>query len=401
MRVTVLAPRDPIPVNNGLTERVYQLARHLGSSHDVSVLFPHEPERADGAEGREPDDRPFERIPLRSRVVDVLERALPEYSALRGVYHAHPWLYPQLRRHVRSEAPDAVVVEFPYLVPVARAALRGVDAPLVLSAHNVEYRLAKRLGVPLWPLLAACEGVACSWTDAVVAVSETDREALAERADGVRFVLAPNGVDVGRYSPAAGERAAAIRERHDLSSPVLVYHGNLANAQNSEAVDALLTTVFPAVRERFPSATLLLVGPNPPDVDRDGVVAAGLVDDLPGYLAAADVAAVPLASGSGTKLKVLEYLATGVPVVTTPVGAEGLPLTDGDTALVTDGTGEDARDVTDATVRLLEDPDLAERLRAAGRELVVSEFDWSQTLAPYDDLLAELGTGEPSAADQP
>jgi glycosyltransferase involved in cell wall biosynthesis len=84
-------------------------------------------------------------------------------------------------------------------------------------------------------------------------------------------------------------------------------------------------------------------------------------------------------SGSGTNLKILEYLASGVPVVTTPVGAEGLPLVDGETALVSP-----PGDAAAETVRTLREADLRERLSENGRDLAVSEFSWGATLASYD-----------------
>jgi glycosyltransferase involved in cell wall biosynthesis len=373
-------------VNNGLTERVYQLSAHLGRSHEVTVLFPRELAREAGAEGRVPEDRPFERVGLRSRAVDALEPVLPNFSPLRGAYQFHPWLYPSLRAHFSGTegAPDAVLVEFPYLVPVVAAALRGFDVPLVLSEHNVEYTFAKRVGIPLWRALAWYERLVCERVDAVVTVSEADRtELAAHTADGTDFAVAPNGVDVDRYRPEASDRDALPET---VGDPVIVYHGNLANAHNSEAVSALLDQVFPAVRAEVPDATLLLVGPNPPETDQPGVVATGLVEDLPAYLAAADVAAAPLFSGSGTNLKVLEYLASGVPTVTTPVGAEGLPLAHGEHALVVD----DAPAVADAVATLVADEGLHGRLSEQGRDLVERQFSWSTTLRPYEHLLARL-----------
>ncbi|WP_276271744.1 glycosyltransferase family 4 protein [Haloarcula litorea] len=386
-RVTVVAPRDPIPVNNGLTERVYQLATHLGRHHEVRLLHPYEPERAATAEGRVPDEQPFDRVALRSRAVGTLEWLLPDYSPLKGVYQFHPWLYPALRDHLTDRRPDAVVVEFPYLVPVVRAAARGLNATLVLSEHNVEYRFAERVGIPLWRLLAAFETSACRLVDAVVTVSDEDRRTLAARVDGanVEFLVAPNGVDVDRYAPAAAARAGDIADRYDLGAPTLVYHGNLANAHNSEAVRELLDEVFPAVRESHPDATLFLVGGNPPETDRPGVVTTGIVDDLPAHLAAADLAVAPIRSGSGTNLKILEYLATGLPVVTTPVGAEGFPLVDGTHARIVDGE----ESVAEATASLLGDDERRERFAREGRSLATDEFDWSETLRPYDRLLTD------------
>lgn len=381
--ISILSPRDPLPVNNGLSERIYQLAAYLGARHDVTVLYPFEPEHASTADGRVPADQPFERVGVRARSISVLERAIPDYSPLKGIYQFHPWLYPAIRERLQSERPDTVVVEFPYLVPVVRAATRDLDTQVVLSAHNVEYRFAKRVGIPMWRLLAAFETWACSQVDAVVTVSEEDRRTLADRVSAdVPFLVSPNGVDVDRYSPAVRDRASAIRDRYDLVEPTLVFHGNLANAHNSEAVEELLHDVFPVVCREQPDATLLLVGGNPPETDLPGVVTTGLVDDLPAHLAAADLAVAPIRSGSGTNLKILEYLATGLPVLTTPVGAEGFPLVDGEHArIVAD------EPVGDAVVDLLDRPSVLARIGRRGRRLADAQFDWSRTLEPYEELL--------------
>lgn len=447
-RVVIVAPRDPIPVNNGLSERIYQLAAHLGGRHTVSVVFPDQ----SLGDGRLPDERPFERVSLRSRTARGLDRVLPEYSPLRAPYGCHPWLYPALRRRFTRRPPDAVVVEFPYLVPVVRAATRGLTTPIVLSEHNVEYRFARRVGIPLWRGLAAFERAACRAVDGVVAVSETDRATLADMTDAP-VVVAANGVDTTRYTPAAAARVPDLRARARESGreaadvtdgderagdgtqeptgrrrdptdgdghrrpraggsaderrerravtdagtdatggPLLVYHGNLANAHNAEAVETLVSRVFPPLRRTL-DATLLLVGPNPPKTDVPGVVTTGLVDDLPAYLAGADIAVAPIQSGSGTNLKILEYLASGVPVVTTPIGAEGLPLRDGREAVIVD----DLDRMADAVEHLVADDATARRLSEAGRELAVAEFSWSVTLRTYDELLARLDvTGTPT-----
>ncbi|WP_436926273.1 glycosyltransferase family 4 protein [Halosimplex amylolyticum] len=391
-RIAVLSPRDPVPVYTGLLERTYQTCRVLGNEHTVNVYFPYEKQRKRSESGRVPDDQPFARTGLESRAIDALERLIPEYSALKGLYHLHPWLYPSLREHLRAFDPDVVLVEFPYLVPLAKLASRGLDCRVVLSEHNVEYKFAQRLDIPLWRALRRFEIAACNRADAVFAVSEADRDELAPRLDdGVDLRVAPNGVDVDRYSPERADAAESIRERYGLSAPVLVFHGNLGNAQNAEVVDLLVEEVFPAVRDEFADASLLLIGAGPPESTPDGVVCTGVIDDLPAHVAAADVAVAPMLSGSGTNLKILEYLATGLPVVTTPIGAEGLSLTHGETALVADH-----RDAAAETVRVLRDDALRERLSSNGRDLAVSAFSWTSTLTPYREVVREQ-TGSTTA----
>jgi glycosyltransferase involved in cell wall biosynthesis len=396
-RIAVLSPRDPVPVYTGLLERTYQTCRVLGADHTVNVYFPYEKRRKRDEDGRVPDDQPFDRVGLESAAIDALERLIPEYSALKGFYHLHPWLYPSLRSHLAAFDPDVVLVEFPYLVPLAKLASRGFDCRVVLSEHNVEYRFAQRLDIPLWRVLRRFELGVCNRVDAVFTVSKADRDELAPRLDdGVDLRVAPNGVDTDRYSPAQAEKAESVRERYDLSSPVLVFHGNLGNAQNTEVVDLLVEAVFPAVRREFQDASLLLVGAGPPESTPESVVCTGVVDDLPGHIAAADVAVAPMLSGSGTNLKILEYLATGLPVVTTPIGAEGLSLADGETALVTE-----PEETATAVARVLRDRALRERLAENGRELAVSEFSWDSTLAPYSDVVGDRPGPGPTDRSEP
>lgn len=388
MRIAVVAPRDPVPVYSGLLERLYQLCRYLGERNDVRVYFPDDEAHTPATDGRYPEDQPFKRIPLPSRAIDHLGRVVPHYSALRGIYRLHPWLYRRLQSRLASFEPEAVIVEMPFLVPLTLAATRGLDTRLVLTEHNVEYKLVDRLGIRFSGLLRWFEVAVANRVDAVVTVSETDQETLLDDLDHENVVTAPNGVDVGRYRPHDGEEVAALRDQYGIEGDVYAYHGQLGNAQNREALSVLLDEIWPRITEHDPTASLLLVGANPPDTDEPGVITTGLIDDLPRHLALADIAAVPLQSGSGTKLKILEYLATGIPVVTTPIGAEGLPLVDGESALI----ASRPEGVVSKVIQLAETESIRRRLSEGGRRLAVSRFDWDQTLEPYREVLAPNGS---------
>jgi glycosyltransferase involved in cell wall biosynthesis len=379
--IIILSPRDPVPVYSGLLERIYQLATVLSRTHNVTVLYPDEPNRREET-GRVPAHQPFERIGLQSRFLEFLDTRVPGYSAWRGLYKTHPWLYPQVRQHLSRRRPAALIVEMPFLVPVGKAASRGLDIPVILSEHNVQFKVTERLDISGTRPLKVFEGCIGTHVDEVVAVSNSDRDTLATITD-TPIRVAPNGVDTERFAPTAD--GSGVRKKYD-HDPLIVYHGSLGNAQNGEAVDRLCTELFPSFQDRFPDAGVLLVGPDPPSVDNPEIHATGLVDDLPAYIDAADFATVPLLSGSGTKLKILEYLATGSPVVTTPIGAEGLPITNEETALI-EMTNEK---LIEAMSRLTRDNELRQRLSTAGRSLVESQFSWEQTLQPYDDSITEM-----------
>lgn len=274
----------------------------------------------------------------------------------------------------------------PFLVPVALVANRRKDTPIALTEHNIQYKITNRLDIRGTKALRAFESEVANRVDVVFTVSETDRQTLSQHVSSSELVVAPNGVDVDRFRPSQEQ----LKLQLDLGSPVFVYHGSLGNAQNSEAVEILVNRIFPALRDEFPEAQLVLIGSNPPDVDQRGVLTTGLVDDLPAYIAMADVAVVPLQSGSGTKLKILEYMASGVPVVTTPIGAEGLPIEHGRHAVIE----EEWDPFINQTIRAVRDEAWAASMAEESRKLVESKFSWQATLDVYSDVLEKQASPE-------
>jgi glycosyltransferase involved in cell wall biosynthesis len=157
----------------------------------------------------------------------------------------------------------------------------------------------------------------------------------------------------------------------------IVFVGNMDYRPNVDSVSWFAKEVFPTVRRRVPGARLLLVGHDHhqrllPLVDGERIVATGSVDDVAPHVASASVSVAPILVGSGTRLKILEALALGVPVVSTTLGAEGLNLTPGRDILLADHPGEFA----DAVARLLSDPAARAALGEAGRAAVTHAYSW-------------------------
>ncbi|MFN2538851.1 MAG: glycosyltransferase, partial [Mycobacteriales bacterium] len=219
-------------------------------------------------------------------------------------------------------------------------------------AHKRESRLAERL-----------ERRIVASFDSVIAVSDQDARLL-----GTRVAVVPNGVDVERFSVTPLPRAARV-----------VMTGTLGYLPNVDGIHWLVSEVWPRVRQVIPEATLELVGKDPfPTVaaleGRDGVRVIADVPEIGPYLRRARVAVVPLRIGSGTRLKALDAMAAGRPVVGTAIGLEGLNIRDGREAIVAD----DPESFANAVVALLRDDDLAQRLVAAGRAFVEENHDWAR-----------------------
>jgi glycosyltransferase involved in cell wall biosynthesis len=292
---------------------------------------------------------------------------------------------------------DLVVCDF--LPPVANLPA-ALPCPAVLFTHNVEADIWRRHAETArsrWqrPLLAAqwrrmlrFEGEAVRRFDVVLAVSETDRRTLQQLYGPLTqpIHVVPTGVDTAYFSAASA--ASAERPRH------LVFTGSMDWLPNEDGMLHFVADVLPLVRREEASATLSIVGRSPtPAVSRlageYGVDVTGRVDDVRPHIAAAAVYIVPLRVGGGTRLKIFEAMAMGKAVVSTTIGAEGLPVEPGRHLLIADTPSAFA----DAIVRLLRDPAERERIGEAARHLVASRYDWSAVFGHLESALETAAAG--------
>jgi glycosyltransferase involved in cell wall biosynthesis len=271
--------------------------------------------------------------------------------------------------------------------------------PLLLFQHNVESLIWKRLyekadGVAKrfylknqWRRMERFEREACANFDGVVGVSPEDCE-LMRKDFRLANVLGdvPTGVDCEAYAASK-----APRPPHSL-----VFLGSMDWMPNIDAVEFFTSEIWAIVKQKFPKATLTIVGRNPPakvkELERriPGVRVTGTVDDVKPFINEAAVMIVPLRVGGGTRIKIFEGMATGIPVVSTPIGAEGLPVTHGQNILLADSPLDFAAQIA----ALFEKPEQAVRIGAAGRALVQAKFSWETVdgiFEGYCRQVCELG----------
>lgn len=267
---------------------------------------------------------------------------------------------------------------------------------VIVDQHNLEYELVRRTfeqernGPRKWYAALECRALRsaeldrCRRADAVTVTSERERRILAELLPGTPVAVVPNGVDVAAFTPASPEEEVPGR---------VVFTGTLGYHPNVQAVLHFARACWPRIRAALPDAEWQIVGSYPPpEVQRltelPGVTVTGTVPAVQPYLRSASVAVVPLLVGGGTRLKILEALATGKAVVTTAVGCEGLALTPGEHALIED----DPDTFAAAVVALLRDSALRAALGAAGRALVEARYSWEHCA---ELLLEALADGQP------
>lgn len=204
-----------------------------------------------------------------------------------------------------------------------------------------------------------------------VTMSEADRRLLLSANRSLRVEVAPNGVDTNHYRPLPDEGDAAD----------MLFIGNMGYQPNVDAAVYFCHEVLPLIRRDVPDAKLWIVGINPGApvrrLEGNGVFITGGVPDVIPYYRRSKVCVVPLRAGSGTRLKVLEAMALGRPVVSTTMGCEGLEVVDGEHILIAD----DTKLLAEQTVKLLRHNELRARIAAKARAFVVASYDW--------DIIAE------------
>ena len=298
------------------------------------------------------------------------------------------WQVPEVREHVQQliEKNQVDVCVSDFLFAAANVPFSG-PVPVVLFEHNVEYLIWQRLSAlernPIkkvlfeieWRKLRAKEAEICGEADLTIAVSEEDRQRLAQMAPWATTGSIPTGVDTTYFAPAG---------RPEIPGR-LVFSGSMDWHPNEDAVIYFGEQILPRIRACMPHVSFAIVGRNPTTrlqeaADRLGMIVTGTVEDVRPYLDEASVYVVPLRAGSGTRMKIFEALGMAKSVVSTTVGAEGLALTP-DREFV---QADDPHTFADAVVRLLHNEPQRKALGQAGRALVVERYSWDQVAREFE-----------------
>jgi glycosyltransferase involved in cell wall biosynthesis len=278
---------------------------------------------------------------------------------------------------------DAIQIENIHMVPYLRTIRRHLPhpRPVVLDWHNIESELIRQYGrtstnpakklvaARIGSLLCQVEKNALAEFSAHTVVSEPDRQKLLQRNPRAQIKVIPNGVDSVAF--AASSTALEPGRR------TLLFVGSMDYHANAEAAIWFCRQVWPQLANEFPNLDFKIVGRNPPPsvqaLASQKITVTGTVNDVRPFYHQAFAVLVPLRVGGGTRLKILEAMAAGVPVISTRLGAEGISAENQIHILLADTADEMAA----ATRRLLNQPDLVRRLRQAALELVRTHYDWS------------------------
>jgi len=391
-----------LPLDSGGKIRSYNILRELARNHQVTFFSFHSG-HDDAAQ--EPLRGIFTRVvsvplelPTAKSLAELAQYGAalfsPDPYAIRK--YCRPKVSERLRALLSSENFDVILCDF---LVAAGVIPWNSERPKVLFTHNVEALIWKRhyevASNPLWKALSwrewkameRAEHAYLKKADHVLAVSDTDREFFKEFLPDEKLTVIPTGVDIEYFQPST------VAEQPDS----LVFTGSMDWLPNEDGMLYFAQEVLSLIQNEIPAVKLRVVGRRPSRKLQELAAASsgrieltGWVDDIRPHLAEGAVCIVPLRIGSGTRLKIFEAMAMGKAVVSTTIGAEGLPARDGVELVLADSPKQFA----ESTIQLLRDEQLRRRIGSAARQLVQSKYSWETVAAKFSAILEKVSKGE-------
>jgi sugar transferase (PEP-CTERM/EpsH1 system associated) len=408
MRILWLKTDLLLPLDKGGKLRTWHLMRQLAKRHEITYLAFAEPGQPQS------DVDGMKEVAARVETVTRSDPAKGTWrfyaDAAMHVVDPLPYAVGKYRSAEFRRRFDALVAEIDFDLIVCDFLFPAVNlpprlpCPAVMFTHNVESeiwrrhaatksgRLSKRLYDTQYRRMLRYEGDALRRFDGVLAVSDADRDTFERIYPGAirRPVhVVPTGVDTEYFDRSRTRQIP----NPESQIPSLIFTGSMDWLPNEDAMLFFCRDILPQIRAEQPDVQLAIVGRAPtPAVnqlaDQSGVHVTGRVDDVRPFMRDAAVYIVPLRIGGGTRLKIFEAMAMGKAVVSTPVGAEGLPVNHGEHVLLADEPAAFAR----AVVNLLRDAPRRRQLESAARALVVEKYDWSAVAGELERALIEFAT---------
>ncbi len=391
MRILYFSSRECWPLNTGARLRDFHLSTQLARRAEVVYLGLRNP--ADPPSISPPSDAGFAALQTVERNASF---SLP--NLVRGFSGPVPvtllnWQTKRaelaLTHLLRDRQFDSVQMEGVHLLHYVDVIRRiSPETAIVADWHNIESEIMWRYSESASPLkrlyarrtahlMENMETLFLSRSDANIMASQREQLRLIQRVSGATTYVIGNGVDVAAHADDEIEAAWNRAGQPDPKGGNILFVGSMDYHANIDAAVQFTHEVWPSIRKQLPGRKLLIVGRNPSEAvlalaQEPGVQVTGTVADVRAFYRRALAVVVPLRIGSGTRLKILEAMAAGIPVVSTALGAEGIDVTNEKNILI----AESPDDFVAAITKLAASPNLVQSLSAGGRELVTSYYDW-------------------------
>jgi len=374
----------PWPLNSGGKLRTYHMMQSFASNCKTRVVFPvfSDQEASHASQRSFPFAAEPVLVPKRtpSRESIRFGRSLLDRVPYAFYYrHRHALMHQTADRLCQGSSLEVLWLDHIDSFQYHRSEDRAGRGPVVLDMHNCYTSILERLAIDQRSILkkalyrfeagrmARLEKMAVQRVDGVIAVSELEAEHF--RTLGAKRVwTAPNGVDFCAFSN--------LQRTVDPSRPNIVFVGSMDWQPNIDSVEYLARNVLPQVRLQLPEATLSIVGKSPTASvlalgALPGVAVTGTVPSIQPFMQNAAIQAIPMDSGGGTRLKVLESFAAGVPVISTPVGIEGVDAIHGQHAWICEKS-----EMAEAIIQLTKNPQLLCEMARHAKSLAEEKYDW-------------------------
>jgi len=296
--------------------------------------------------------------------------------------------FKKIMTHVKKRNPQLIILEgaswslYYWILFKKLKRIKG-KAQIIYHAHNIEYLLRKEKNSWIVSALTKwAEGNLVRNADQVTSVSQEDADSMQDLY-GRPSIPLPNGVDIHRFESISDSRVTDLRQKYGLHGKIILFMGLVVYRPNEEALKFLMDDVFPAVLKKDPKVRLVVIGGDL-NKKREWIINPGIIpfEEIPGFIRACDVCVAPVFSGSGTRLKILEYMAAERPVIATTKGAEGILVTDSRDIVLADSAGSFAEKL----LWLLGNPEEAKNIALNGKSLVRKSYGWEQIVKRFMSL---------------
>jgi polysaccharide biosynthesis protein PslH len=388
MKILMLTPYLPYPPNSGGQTRSYNLIKNLSKKHDITLF---------SLIKEDSETKNLNELTKYCRV-KVFKRSKTPWT-ISNILHTGFSLYPFLViRNLVPEEKNAIALELEknkydlihaetfYVMPH----IPKTDVPVLLVEQTIEYLVYKHYVEDQAPLLAKplftidvaklryWETHYWKKAKSVVAMSESDKKEMKKLVPGLKINIVPNGIDTEYFS-----KKATV---DNSTSPRVLYVGNFKWLQNAEAAEILINNVWPEIKKNIPNAVLWIVGKDITDniksYSRDDIkISEGIPDIRDAYLNSR-VLIAPIEGPGGTRLKILEAMASALPVITTDVGAEGLQVENGKHALITN----DWSTMSKMAINIIKNNEYSKEIGEEARKFVKDKYSWSQSSSYLDEI---------------
>jgi len=395
MKILMLTPYLPYPLLSGGQIRTYNLLKNLKDNHEITLfsLIKDESER----KYKKELDKFCKKVVLLKRTKNPWDLR----NILVAGFTAYPFLVTRnmplsasrlIVKELSRQSYDLIHAETFYMMPNIPA----TKIPTLLVEQTIEYlgyqNYAQKSKLwPVKPLLYLDIAKIKYWekyywekANRLVTMSDEDRQFIqSEIGNSQQIDVVANGVDMDYFKLTKIKRP---------SNPTVLFVGTFKWLPNADAVEFLVEKIWPLIIKQISNAKLHIVGFSPSKkilsyAKNDSITVSGNISDIRDAYGQAHVLLAPVRSGKGTRYKVLEAMATGLPIVGTKLSVEGLPVKSGSDVLISDTD----QGLAEKTIQLLKDRQLQEKLAQNGKKLVAQQFEWSIISKELDRIYKEVG----------